>query len=275
VTIDAHQHFWKYDPVEYDWINDKMSVIRRDFQPADLAREIGGAQISSVISVQARQTVEETRWLLQLARAYDFIAGVVGWLPLASSRIEYDLAEYAPNQKLRGVRHVLQGEPDEYMARADFNNGISLLARHGLTYDILIVERQLAAAIALVERHPKQTFILDHAAKPRIGDRLLSPWRQNMRELARRPNVVCKISGLVTEADYRGWSNDQIRTYVEVLLETFTPNRLMFGSDWPVCLVACGYQRWATLVRSFIVGLSRGEQSEIMGNTAKRAYGIK
>ena len=275
MTIDAHQHFWKYDPVEYDWISDEMSVIRRDFLPADLKREIGGAGIDAVVSVQARQTVEETRWLLELAQQNDFVSGVVGWLPLAASRIDADLQSFAAQPKLRGLRHVLQGEPDDYMSRPDFNTGIALLPRHGLTYDILIFERQLPAAIGLVDRHPSQRFILDHAAKPRIGDRLLSPWRENIAELARRPNVLCKVSGMVTEADYRAWSSDQIRLYVDVLLETFTPKRLMFGSDWPVCLVACGYQRWATLVRSFIAGLSRGEQDDIMGGTAKRAYGIE
>jgi L-fuconolactonase len=169
---------------------------------------------------------------------------------------------------------VLQDEPDDYMQTAEFNRGINLLTPRGLAYDILITERQLPAAIAMVDRHPDQTFILDHLAKPRIADGILSPWREYLNELAGRDNVFCKLSGMVTEASYDAWTPAQLRPYVEVALEAFTPKRLMFGSDWPVCLVACEYARWTDLVRSFVASLTQAEQADIMGNTAQRAYGL-
>jgi L-fuconolactonase len=275
MTIDAHHHFWKYDPVEYGWIDDDMRAIRRDFLPADLKREIAAAGVDAVVSVQARQSLEETRWLLDLAAENDFIAGVVGWVPLVSPSVNDDLARFAASPKLKSVRHVLQGEPDEnYMLREDFNAGVRALARHELAYDVLILERQLPQTIRFVDGHPDQVFVLDHIAKPRIKDWQMSPWRDNIRELARRENVYCKISGMVTEADYRAWSGEQLRPYVDAVLEAFGPSRLMFGSDWPVCLVACGYARWANLVRGFVAQLSPAEQADLMGNTARRAYRV-
>jgi L-fuconolactonase len=272
MTIDAHHHFWKYDPAEYGWVDDAMAVIRRDFLPADLERAIGDGGVDGVISVQARQTVEETQWLLDLTGRHDFIRGVVGWAPLASPTVERDLGRFASHPKLKGVRHVLQAEADGYMLGREFNEGIAKLRRHGLVYDILITESQLPAAIELVDRHPSQTFVLDHVAKPRIRKNILSPWRENIRDLARRANVFCKISGMVTEADYHAWTPAQLRPYVDTVLECFGPKRLMFGSDWPVCLVACGYRRWVDLVKEFIATLSPGERACILGETAQRAY---
>ena len=278
MTIDAHHHFWKYNPAEYAWIDDDMSVIRRDFLPADLKKAITAANIDAVVSVQARQSLEETRWLLELAQANAFIAAVVGWVPLASPTVAADLEALLAlprgvGKKLKSLRHVLQAEPDENYSLGDhFTTALRHLARMNLAYDILILERQLPTAIALVDRHPNLTFVLDHLAKPKIKEWVMSPWRENLRELARRPNVYAKISGMVTEADYRAWSGEQLRPYVDVALEAFGPSRLMFGSDWPVCLVACGYARWANLVRTFIEKLSPTEQADIMGNTARRAY---
>jgi L-fuconolactonase len=272
VVIDAHHHFWRYDPVEYDWIDDAMSAIRRDFLPADLKQAIASANVDAVVSVQARQTLAETEWLLDLANQHDFIAGVVGWAPLVSPTVADDLARLASNPKLKSVRHVLQGEPDQYMLRDDFNAGVTLLADHDLVYDILILERQLPQAIEFVDRHPNQVFVLDHVAKPRIRDNVISPWRENIVKLARRENVYCKISGMVTEADYHAWTPQQLEPYVDLVLDCFGARRLMFGSDWPVCLVATGYANWVNLVRGFIAELSPSEQSEIMGGTARRAY---
>jgi len=278
MTIDAHHHFWKYNPAEYAWIDDDMSVIRRDFLPADLKKAITAANIDAVVSVQARQSLEETRWLLELAQANAFIAAVVGWVPLASPTVAADLEALLAlprgvGKKLKSLRHVLQAEPDENYSLGDhFTTALRHLARMNLAYDILILERQLPTAIALVDRHPNLTFVLDHLAKPKIKEWVMSPWRENLRELARRPNAYAKISGMVTEADYRAWSGEQLRPYVDVALEAFGPSRLMFGSDWPVCLVACGYARWANLVRTFIEKLSPTEQADIMGNTARRAY---
>lgn len=275
LKIDAHHHFWRYDPVEYDWIDEAMHAIRRDFLPADLKAVIDSAGIESVVSVQARQTVEETRWLLELATKFDFIRGVVGWAPLVDPAVGDILAPMAQNPKLRAVRHVLQGEPDPlFMLREDFNRGIRALKPLGLAYDILIFERHLPQAIQFVDGHPDQVFIVDHLAKPRVGDRELSPWRENLRELARRPNVYCKISGLATEAEYTRWTPEQLQPYIENVLEDFSPNRTMFGSDWPVCLVAIEYNRWVELIDAATRNFSVSERERIWSGTAVEAYGL-
>ncbi len=274
--IDAHHHFWKYDPVEYGWIAEDMQVIRRDFLPEDLKQTIGTVGIDGVVSVQARQTVEETEWLLELARAHEFIRGVVGWMPLVSPSVTADLERFADNRKLKGVRHVLQGEADEhYMLRPDFNAGIDVLRDLALAYDILIFERHLPQAIEFVDRHSDQVFILDHIAKPRIAEHVLSPWRENIATLAERENVYCKISGLVTEADQETWTQDDLEPYLDAVLSAFGPSRLMFGSDWPVCLVASAYEKWYRVVSSFISTLSPSERERILGGTAIEAYKLE
>lgn len=254
-----------------------MAVLRRNFLPADLREVAGKAGIDGVISVQARQTIAETNWLLELAEQKEnshFIRGVVGWVPLISETVEAELDRLIDRKKLVAVRHVLQDEPDAYLAREDFNRGLAALRRYGLRYDILIYERQLAAAIALVDRHPRQIFVLDHLAKPRIKDGVLSPWREQITELARRSNVYCKLSGIVTEADHQHWTPKQLAPYVETALEVFGPGRLMIGSDWPVCLLASEYGRWHAVARDFIAKLSPSEQSQILGQTALKAYGL-
>jgi L-fuconolactonase len=273
MTIDAHHHFWRYDPVDYGWIDDAMAVIRRDFLPADLRSTIKAAGVDGVVSVQARQTLAETEWLLQLAGENNFIKGVVGWVELVSPGVADQLGRYASNAKFKSVRHVVQGEPDDqFILRPDFNRGIRALRPFGLAYDILILERHLAPTIQFVDAHPQQVFVLDHIAKPRIKADAMEPWRTQIRELARRPNVFCKVSGMVTEAEYQAWTEPQLRRYFDVVLEAFGPKRLMFGSDWPVCLVACGYERWLALIRSFVGELSPDEQARIMGGTAIEAY---
>ncbi len=275
MNIDAHQHFWKYSSAEYDWIDQTMRPLHRDFLPADLQTAATACGITGAISVQARQTVEETRWLLELAQANPFIRGVVGWLPLVSANVAQEIERFAANPKLRAVRHVVQAEPDGYMLRDDFNAGISCLKNFSLAYDILVFERQLPEAIAFVDRHPGQPFILDHIAKPRIRDAQLSPWRENLRELSRRPNVCCKISGMVTEADPANWTPDTLRPYLDAVLNAFGPSRLMFGSDWPVCLLGASYAQWHEVVENFIKPLSTDEQTAIRGGTAMRAYGLE
>jgi L-fuconolactonase len=275
MIVDAHQHFWRYDAREYDWIDDGLAAIRRDFLPADLAREIAAAGVDTVVSVQARQTLAETRWLLDLAAENEFISGVVGWVPLASPTVSDTLAELAADPRLCGVRHVLQGEADPaFAARRDFNEGIVALRQHGLAYDILVYERQLPMAIALVDRHPDQVFVVDHVAKPRIRDGVVSPWRERIRDLARRPNVFCKLSGMVTEADPRTWTRASLEPYAEAVLEAFRPARVMFGSDWPVCLAACSYSQWLATVWELCRGLSVVEREDVLGGTARRAYGL-
>lgn len=273
MIIDSHHHFWNYDPIEYDWIDDSMKVIRKDFLPESLEQTIREAGVDGVISVQARQSVEETGWLLDLARQNKFIKGVVGWFPLKNDDIEVDLEKYSGNKLLKGLRHVIQGEPDpEFMFRKDFNRGISLLNKYSLAYDILIVERQLPNTIRFVDQHPDQVFVLDHIAKPLIGKHELSPWKENIQELARRENVSCKISGMVTEADFNSWTPQQLQPYFDVVLEAFGIDRLLFGSDWPVCLVATSYKNWMDLVRKSISELSKLEQAKIMGENAIRLY---
>lgn len=272
--IDAHHHFWKYDAIEYGWIDDSMKAIRRDFLPQHLTEEIRAAGIDGVISVQARQTLEETDWLLNFAERNDFISGVVGWVPLRDAKVEAMLERSAANRKLKGVRHILQAEPEGYMLGKDFHAGIDSLRSFNLAYDILVYEHQLSQAIELVDRHPHQVFVLDHIAKPRIREHVLSPWRKNIMALAQRPNVYSKISGVVTEADYLRWTETDLQPYLEVALEAFGPHRLMFGSDWPVCLVACSYRKWFETVSGFIARLSSAEQDQILGQVAIKAYRI-
>lgn len=273
MLIDAHHHFWRYSPHEYGWIDDAMAVLRGDFLPADLRQELHAAGVDGAVSVQARQTLEETRWLLGLAEEIPEVCGVVGWIPLTAPDAADRIAEFANRRLLKGVRHVIQGEPDdEFILRDDFNRGVSALAGLGLVYDILVFERHLPQTLVFVDRHPSQQFVLDHVGKPRIAAGELEPWRSRIRELARRENVCCKLSGLVTEADFARWTVEGLRPYMEVVLEAFGPRRLMVASDWPVCTVACSYGRWFEIVRQFVDELSADERAAVLGNTAERVY---
>ena len=272
MRIDAHHHFWRYTPAEYGWIDDPMAAIRRDFLPSDLAGEIRSAQVDAVISVQACQTVAETEWLLDLAAAHPWVAGVVGWAPLADPAVDKVLDRLAAHPRFKAVRHVLQAEPDAYMDRPDFNAGLAKLRDRNLTYDILVFHSQLPAAIRLVDRHPDQIFVLDHIAKPPIRTGEVEPWAHNLTELARRSNVFCKLSGVVTEADYTSWTVEQILPYMETALAAFGPERLLFGSDWPVCRVAITYQDWVRTVDRFAQTLSASERQALFCDNAVRAY---
>jgi L-fuconolactonase len=276
MTIDAHHHMWKYSAAEYGWITPEQQVIRRDFLPEDLEPLMHHFGIEGTVAVQARQTLEETTWLLGLSEKHPLIRGVVGWVPLTDGAgVTRTLEQFAGNRRLRGVRHVIQDEPDQhYILRKDFNEGVSALHQFGLRCDILIFERHLPAAIEFVDRHPNQTFILDHVAKPRIKDKIMSPWDRNMRDLAKRPNVYCKLSGMVTEADPQRWTPKDLQPYIDVALAAFGPRRLMYGSDWPVMLLAGDYMRWYGTVTNAIAKLSKAEQDRIMGGTAAEAYGI-
>jgi len=225
--------------------------------------------------VQACSRVEETRWLLDVARGADDVLGVVGWVPLADARAAPELERLAADRKLRGVRHVLQDEPDDdYMLREDFNAGVGRLRELGLAYDILIYERHLPQTLRFADRHPQQVFVLDHVAKPRIREGILSPWRDRIAELALRPNVYCKVSGMVTEADPRQWTEGDLRPYFDAVLEAFGPRRLMFGSDWPVVTLGATYARWVEVVRRFTAELSADERAWIEWRTAAEAYGL-
>ncbi len=252
---------------------DSMESIRRNFLIPELKRAMQEGGIEGVVTVQARQSTAETEWLLDLASRHEFMRAVVGWVPLTDPTVASHLEKYADHPKLKAVRHVLHDEPDDfYMLRKDFNNGIGLLKQFGLRYDILIFERHLPQTIELVDRHPSQVFIIDHIAKPRIKDGLISPWREQMQELARRGNVSCKLSGMVTEANWKNWTEADLKPYIDILLECFGPRRLMFGSDWPVSLVACTYEEWVNVVDHAISGLSTSEQEWVFGNTAKNVY---
>lgn len=273
--VDAHQHFWKYSPAEFGWIDDSMAVIRRDFLPADLKPLLDKSGVDATVAVQACQTVEETEWLLGLAGEHPWIAGVVGWAPLIAPDVAQMLERLAGSPKLKGIRHVLQAEPSEYMLREDFNRGVDALLGFDLAYDILIHQDQLPAAIAFADKHPNQRFVLDHVAKPLIKAGELEPWREQIRELARRPHVACKLSGMVTEADFAAWTIDDLRPYAETVLEAFGPKRLLFGSDWPVCAVACHYEKWVSVVGQFLASLSSDEQAAIFGGNAIRLYKLK
>ena len=274
MRIDSHHHFWNYSATEYGWINDRMSVLRRDFGPNDLQQVMIESKIDRVISVQARQTVEETEWLIDLAKENSFIAGVVGWVPLANDRVEKDLETLSQHKQLKSVRHVVQDEPDDrFILGEAFNRGIAHLKRFNLVYDILIYARQLPASIEFVDRHPQQSFVLDHIAKPTIHHDLFDDeWASNIRELGRRKNVACKFSGVATEVHDPDWSIDTIRPYWDVTLEAFGPKRLMYGSDWPVCLLKTNYQRWITAVDELASKLSVDEQASFWGQTAARVY---
>ncbi len=273
MKIDSHHHFWNYNEKEYGWMNDRMARIRRDFLPADLKREIDRAGIDGVVSVQARQTVEETRFLLAHAARHDFIRGVVGWVPLIDPQVRDAMAEFSGAEKLKGYRHVLHDEEDDrYMLREDFNAGIEAVTEANLIYDILIFEKHLPQTIQFVDRHPHQAFVVDHIAKPRIRDGYLSPWRSLLNELARRENVYCKISGMATEADWPSWTEAELKPYLDTVVEAFGPQRLMFGSDWPVCLLAVEYARWSRIVSAYVSSLTAAEQERILGGTAVEAY---
>uniref|UniRef100_UPI0032171970 amidohydrolase family protein n=1 Tax=uncultured Draconibacterium sp. TaxID=1573823 RepID=UPI0032171970 len=274
--IDTHHHYWNYNPVEFDWINNEMAVIRRSFLPKELKQTLAGTAVTGVISVQARQCVEETDWLLLMAAEHDFMKGIIGWVPLASSEIEPVLEKYQNNSWLKGVRHVVQGEPDpEFILGKQFNAGVSKLKDFNLVYEILIFEHQLANTIKFVDQHPNQQFILNHIAKPRIKENVMQPWADQIKQLAKRENVSCKISGVVTEADYTSWSAEQLVPYFNVVLEAFGARRLMFGSDWPVCLVATEYKNWLDVVSRVVDNFSENEKALFYHENAIRLYQIK
>ena len=273
MKIDAHQHFWSYIPERYEWMTDDMSILRRDHLPDELWTQQDPLGFEGSVAVQARQTVEESRWLLELADNDPRILGVVGWVDLRSEDLESQLERFAPHPRFVGVRHVVQDEPDnEFMLREEFLRGIALLPQYNLVYDILIYERQLRSAIELLKRFPEQPFVLDHIAKPQIADCIVEPWNELFRVLAEFPNITCKLSGMVTEANWGTWCVNDLRPYMDAVLEAFGPERLMIGSDWPVCRLAGEYDRVMRVVIDYIAELSPSEQTAILGENCVRAY---
>lgn len=273
MRVDAHQHFWRYDPGEYPWITDELAAIRRDYMPEDLLPLLRSMGFDGCVAVQARQSVEETRWLLELADEHPFILGVVGWVDLTASGVREQLELWARHPKLKGIRHLLQDEPDDaYMLRPDFRRGLAALGEFGLTYDLLLFPRHLPYAVRLVEEFDEQPFVVDHLAKPPIKAKEISPWREDIQRLARFENVYCKLSGMVTEADWRRWRPEDFVPYLDVVLEAFGPKRLMIGSDWPVCTLAGEYEPVMSIVIDYIARLSKDEQEAILGQNAVRFY---
>ncbi|MFD2720670.1 amidohydrolase family protein [Hymenobacter monticola] len=271
--IDSHQHFWQFDAGRDAWITDDMAVIQRDFLPADLAPILQQHGLDGCVAVQASQSEAETDWLLSLAAEHDFIKGVVGWVDLRAENVGERLAHYAQFEKLKGFRHVLQGEADRaMMLKPEFQRGVASLNQHGFTYDLLVLPDQLGYARLLAAAFPTQPFVLDHLAKPLIKAGELEPWRRHMQALAGHGNVLCKVSGMVTEADWQRWQPDDFRPYLDVVFEAFGPGRVMFGSDWPVCNVAGGYGRMHALVADYVARLSPDEQAGFWGDNVTAFY---
>lgn len=276
MRIDGHQHFWHYSAAKYPWIGPGLERLARDYVPEDLAPLLAAEGIDGSVAVQARQSLEESHWLLALAEAHPFVKGVVGWVDLQSDRVGDDLHALAGNPKFVGVRHVVQDEPDpRFVLGTAFGRGLRQLHQHGLTYDLLVYPNQLPAAIELVGLLPEQPFVVDHLAKPRIAAGEIESWERDIRAIARHDNVCCKVSGMVTEAVRKGWTRDDFTPYLDVVLDAFGPARLMMGSDWPVCLLAGEYADVAAIPREYFARLSGDEQALIHGGTAARFYGLE
>ena len=273
MRIDAHQHFWHYDPTHHVWMTEAMAALRRDYLPDELSPLLRATGFDGTIAVQARQLLQETEWLLALAERHPWVQGVVGWVDLCSAELPAQLERLAPHPKLVGVRHVVHDEPDDrFMLRPDFRRGIGRLREFGLTYDLLLFPRHLEVAVTLVDEFPEQPFVLDHLAKPAIRDGLLSPWKQDLERLAERPNVFCKLSGMVTEARWNEWKPGDFRPYLDVVVEEFGPERLMIGSDWPVCTLSADYRSTLSLVLDYVAALSADARAGILGGNCARFY---
>ena len=275
MKIDAHQHFWNYSEKEYGWIP-KNTPLERTWLPTDLAPLLQAAGLDGCIAVQARELVEESRWLLDLSNHNPIIRGVVGWVDLQSDKVEETLGELSVHPRFVGVRHVVQGEPDDrFMLRPAFLRGLGKLKQFKLKYDLLIVPKQLPAAIAVVQKLPDQPFVLDHIAKPFIKDGKISPWKEQILELSKSENVLCKVSGMVTEAKRGAWQKADFRPYLDIVFEAFGEDRLMFGSDWPVCLLSGTYPQVRELVDDYLEKLPAGTHAKVFGENCAKFYGVK
>jgi L-fuconolactonase len=276
MKIDTHQHFWKYNERDYVWMSTGMDKLRKDHLPADLLPLMQSAGVEATVAVQARQSLEESAWLLQLADEYPFIRGVVGWVDLCSECVVEQLEHFSQHPKFRGVRHVVHDESDdEFMLRPSFLKGLGQLKQFGLTYDLLLFPRHLPIACNVVKRFPGQPFVLDHIAKPPVRAREIEPWAGDLKRLAAFPNVFCKISGLVTEGKWDSWKAQDFDPYLDVVLNVFGPHRLMIGTDWPVCTLATGYKSVIDLEAGYISKLSADEQYAILQKNPVAFYSIQ
>ena len=272
MKIDSHQHFWQFDPVRDAWIDDSMQIIARDFLPNDLKPILKESQVGGCVAVQADQSEVETHFLLNLAAQNPFIKGVIGWVDLKAEDLPQRLEYFSKNPLFKGVRHILQGEKEGYILQDSFLKGIGQLKDFNLTYDILIYPHQIIEAIELVKKNPEQPFVLDHLAKPYIKDKKIKEWASDIKQLAAFKNVHCKLSGMITEADWNHWQSSDFKDYMSVVLEVFGEDRIMFGSDWPVCLLAGSYQHVIRIVEDFIQNLSSTDRNKIMGENARNFY---
>ena len=274
MRIDSHQHFWKFDPIRDAWIDASMEKIARDFLPEDLKPLLDQSKIDGCVAVQADQSETETDFLLDFAGRYDFVKGVVGWVDLRSPQLSERLEHYCNNSFFKGVRHIVQAEKDGFMLQESFLKGIQQLKDFNLTFDILIFPHQLEEAVALVKKNPEQAFVLDHIAKPYIKDKKIDQWAKHINQLAVHQNGYCKLSGLLTEADWNHWQEEDFTAYLTVIMEAFGADRLMYGSDWPVCLLAGSYPHVVRIVENFISSLSTDDQKKIMGQNAHHFYNL-
>jgi L-fuconolactonase len=275
LKIDAHQHYWQFDPVRDNWITSEMSVIRRDFMPADLLPVLEKNEIDGSVLVQTCHTEDDNRFMLKLADENNFIKGVVGWVNLQSLNVEDRLKHYAQHPRMKGFRHVLQADPDEqFMLRDGFKHGISLLNKYNFTYDILIYPNHLKYASVLVAGFPNQKFVVDHLAKPYIKSKEIDGWKKDINALAKYQNVYCKVSGMLTEASWYSWRTDDFTPYLDVVFNAFGISRLMYGSDWPVCLLAGGYNRALEILQLYTSKLSLHEQEQFFGGNAIEFYNL-
>ncbi len=271
--IDAHIHFWKFDPVRDSWINDDMTVIKRDFLPADAEKIFQKNNITGCVAVQADRSEQETAFLVELCRKNAFIKGVVGWVDLSRKDIQETLLAYSKVPEIKGFREIMQGTPDEqYFTNHSFLEGVKHLNNYGYTYDILIYHNQLPTAVRFSERYPDQAFILDHIAKPNIKSGEWKKWKTDMKELAKNPRMYCKLSGMVTEADWQRWNDDHIKPYLEIAAECFGTDRLCFGSDWPVCLLAGKYEAVLKIITEFLLQVPLAEREQVLSRNITRFY---
>lgn len=274
MTIDSHQHFWIFDEERDSWITPDMQVIRQNFLPEDLWPVLKTNKVDGCVAVQASQTDSETEFLLHLAEANDFVRGVVGWVDLRTVNLYDQLERYSQFEKLKGFRHVAQGQPEGFLLQPEFIKGVGQLVAFDFTYDILIYQNQLKEAYNFAVRLPNVQFVLDHIAKPLIKAQELQPWADDMRRLAELPNVHCKVSGMVTEANWQHWEKADFRPYLDVVFEAFGTERIMYGSDWPVCLVAGEYEGAKGILTDYLSMFSDDEVRDVMGNNARRFYSL-
>jgi L-fuconolactonase len=273
MRIDTHQHYWRYEPADFPWIDDRLAVLRRDFGPSDVAASMAAAGFDAAIAVQARQTPDETASLLAFADRHPLVAGVVGWTDLQADDVEEALAVMAAHPKVVGVRHIVQDEADDrFLLRPAFLRGIARLEAFDLTYDILVYPRHLPVVAEFVDRFPSQRFVLDHLAKPEIGRGRLREWARALEPVAAAPNVMAKLSGLVTEASWTDWTSEALGPYLDVALDLFGPDRLMVGSDWPVCTLAGSYERVMHVFTAYLAGRPAGAADAILGGNARRFW---